>query len=121
MALLKESGHKVEFSPHSPQSGYKDKRWENWYTHGLPQAINEADLFIAVITPTCDGSSWMMQEYQEAYSSFIRSGKPTLYFIRFDSTEYPIKYQEYYLQNSISLPADPQKAVQLIQENLRTK
>jgi hypothetical protein len=120
LSLLKEHDFDIEHSPHSPHSGYHDERWGKWYEEGLPQAIHRADSFIAVITPSCDASSWMMMEYDEAYKSFLESGKPKLYFIRFDTTERRVKYPEYYLQSSIQLSSVPADAVHtLAQTDIR--
>jgi len=112
--LLQKHGFELDHSPHSPQSGITDERWSNWYREGLPKAINLADIFIAVITPSCDGSTWMQQEYQEAYSSFLKTAKPSLYFIRFDSAEHQVKYQEYYLSSSVHLSSIPEEAIQTL-------
>ncbi len=112
--LLKRHGFEVEHSPHSPHSGIEDKRWNRWYQEGLPKAIQRAEVFIAVITPSCDGSTWMMIEYEEAYKNFLTTGKPVLYFIRFDSVESPVKYPEYYLSNSVRLSSIPEEAIQTL-------
>lgn len=114
LALLKKHGFEVEHSPRSPDSGIHDNRWNNWYQEGLPTAIHQADIFIAVITPASDGSTWMLQEYQEAYSRFTKTAKPLLYFIRFDSAEHQVKYQEYYLSGSVHLPSIPEEAIQML-------
>src|SRR5690348_11531170 len=82
--LLKEHGFDVEHSPYSPHSGLYDERWKKWYDEGLPKAINQANIFIAVITPSCDSSTWMMIEFQEAYLKKLKTGRPQLYYIRFD-------------------------------------
>ena len=113
--LLKKNGFDVEHSPYSPHSGGYDERWNKWYEEGLPKAIKQAEMFIAVITPSCDGSTWMLQEYQEAYSSFLKTGRPTLYFIRFDPTDRQVKCPEYYLQNSIHLSSVPEEALHTLQ------
>jgi hypothetical protein len=112
--LLKEHGFEVEHSPSSPHSGIQDERWGNWYQEGLPKAIKRAELFIAVITPSCDGSTWMMSEYEEAYRSFLTTGKPSLYFIKFDAVHSPVQYPEYYLSNSICLSSIPEEAIQTL-------
>jgi hypothetical protein len=112
--LLKKHGFDVEQSPFSPHSGILDERWNNWYEEGLPDAINRADIFIAVITPSCAGSTWMQQEYQEAYSSFQKTAKPALYFIRFDLAEHRINYQKYYLSSSVHLSSIPEEAIQTL-------
>jgi hypothetical protein len=109
--LLKKHGLEVECSPRSPHSGFYDEKWKKWYQEGLPKAITQAEIFIAVITPACDGSTWMLQEFQEAYASFLQNAKPKLYFIRFDSLEHQVKYPDYYLQNSIQLSSVPEQAV----------
>jgi hypothetical protein len=112
--LLQTHGFEVEHSPHSPESGWDDKRWSSWYRKGLPEAIQQADIFVAVITSSCDGSSWMQQEYQQAYSNFLKTAKPLLSFIRLDSPEHPVKYQEYYLSSSVHLSSVPEEAVQML-------
>lgn len=113
--LLKKNGFNVELSPYSPYSGVYDERWNKWYEEGLPKAIKQAEMFIAVITPSCDGSTWMLQEYQEACSSFLKTGGPALYFIRFDPTDRQVKYPEYYLQSSIHLSSVPEEALHTLQ------
>ena len=112
--LLKRHGFDVEHSPFSPGRGVYDIRWSGWYKDGLPKAISRAEVFVAVITPACDGSTWMMQEFEDAYSSFVKKRKPKLYFIRFDSIENPVKYLEYYLQNSVQLSSVPEEAVRTL-------
>jgi hypothetical protein len=114
LELLKKHSFDVELSPFSPQSGLHDERWGRWYADGLPNAIHQVEIFIAVITPTCDGSTWMLQEFQEACSSFITTGTPKLYVIRFDSLEKPVKFPEYYLQNSVHLSSTPEDAVRTL-------
>jgi hypothetical protein len=109
--LLKKHGFDVELSPYSPHSGFYDKRWGKWYDEGLPKAINQADIFIAVITLSCDSSTWMMQEYQEAYLNSVKNGKLKLYYIRFDPIEQQVKYPEEYLHNSIRLSSIPKEAI----------
>jgi hypothetical protein len=113
-SLLKKHGFDVEHSPHSPHSGIDDKRWNNWYEEGLPNAINRAEIFVAVITPSCDGSTWMTIEYDVAYKNFLKTAKPALYFIRFDSDERQVKYQEYYLSSSVHLSSIPEEAIQTL-------
>jgi hypothetical protein len=81
----------------------------------LSKAIKQSEIFIALITPSCDASTWMLQEYQEAYSSFVKTGKPALYFIRFDPTERQVKYPASYLQNSIHLSSVPEEALHTLQ------
>ena len=115
--LLERNGFDVEHSPYSPNSEVYDERWNKWYEEGLPKAINRAEIFIAVITPSCDGSTWMLQEYQEAYSSFVKTGKPELYFIRFDSTDRQVKYPEYYLKDSVQLSSIPKEALHILQNS----
>lgn len=111
--LLEEHSFEAECSPFSPESGFYDSRWADWYKEGLPKAISRADVFVAVITPSCDGSTWMLQEFEEAYSNFMKTGKPKLYFIRFDSIE-KVKYPEHYLQNSVLLSSTPNEAVRTL-------
>jgi len=62
---LKKNSFDVEHSPYSHHSGIYDERWNQWYEEGLPKAIKQAEMFIAVITPPCDGSIWKLQEYQD--------------------------------------------------------
>ena len=109
--LLKQHEFTVEHSPFSPHSGFVDTRWINWYKSGLPQAIQWAELFIAVLTPSCSGSTWMMQEYEEAFSSFMKSKHPLLYYIRFDTSDDRLNYPDYYLKSSIQLSSVPEEAV----------
>ena len=112
--LLRKHGFEVDHSPASPHSGIYDARWANWYAAGLPEAIEQAEIFIAVITPACDGSTWMLQEFETAYSQFMKTGKPVLYFIRFDSREHVVKYPQVYLSSSIGLPSISEEAVQTL-------
>ena len=115
--LLKIHGFGLEHSPYSPQSGIYDKRWVNWYSDGLPKAMDRAEIFIAVITPACDGSTWMIQEFEEAYLRFLKMGKPALYFIRFDPAEQQVKYPAEYLLSSIRLSSIPQEAVRTLMDS----
>jgi hypothetical protein len=112
--LLKEQGFAVNHSPFSPHSGLHDERWANWYAHGLSEAIAQAEIFIAVITPACDGSTWMLEEFETAYLKFSQIVKPVLYFIRFDSVEQPVHYPEHYLATSKRLSSNPEEAVQAL-------
>ena len=111
---LKQQDFDVQHSPHSPHSGTYDKRWATWYKTGLPNAVDWADNFVAVITSACDASSWMMQEYQIACSSFIRIGRPVLYYIRFDAAKHFVKYPQEYLSRSIQLSSIPEEAIQTL-------
>jgi len=113
-ALLKKHSFDLDHSPSSPQSGNYDERWANWYEAGLLKTIEQAEIFIAVITPACDGSTCMLQEFGAAYSKVMKTGKPVLYFIRFDSAEHLVKYPEEYLSSSISLSSTPEEAVQTL-------
>jgi hypothetical protein len=112
--LLKKNGFSIEHSPSSSDGGFYDERWNEWYEDSLPKAISRADIFVAVITPSCDGSTWMMVEYDEAYKTFLKTAKPTLYFIRFDSAEHQIKYPDYYLSSSVRLSSIPEEAVRAL-------
>lgn len=112
--LLQKHGFDIEYSPRSPHSRINDERWNNWYEEGLPKAINRAEIFIAVITPSCDGSTWMAIEYEAAYKTFLKTAKPALYLIRFDSAEHQVKYQDYYLSSSVHLSSIPEEAVQTL-------
>jgi hypothetical protein len=114
VGLLKNQGFALEHSPCSPHSGTYDERWKNWYADGLPKAIDRAEIFIAVITPACADSTWMLQEFEVAYSKFLETRKPVLYFIRFDSIEQPVKYPEHYLASSIRLSSNLEEAVQTL-------
>jgi hypothetical protein len=53
----------------------------------------------------------MMQEFQEAYSNFLKNERPKLYYIRFDPIERQVKYPEQYLHNSIHLSPIPKEAI----------
>jgi hypothetical protein len=112
--LLKRHGFDVHHSPYSPHSDIHDERWPNWHKDGLPKAIARAEIFIAVITPACDGSTWMLEEFETAYSSFLKNGKPALYFIRFDSVERPVHYPEHYLSKAVRLSSSSLDAVQML-------
>jgi len=118
-ALLKTGKFEIEHSPNSPHSGHLDERWANWYDDGLSKALRRADIFLAVITPSCDGSTWMLQEYQEAYTRFLQTARPALYFVRFDRTEQPVTYPGNYLENSIQLPSNPGAAFQALANYVR--
>ena len=114
LGLLKKHGFDVEHSPFSPHSGIYDERWENWYEVGLPKSIKRAEIFVAVITPSCDGSTWMMVEYEEAYNSFVKTAKPVLFYISFDLTEKQVKCHEHYFSSSICLSSVPEEAVRTL-------
>jgi len=112
--LLQKHGFDIEYSPHSPHSGINDERWNNWYEEGLPKAINRAEIFIAVVTPSCDGSTWMTIEYEAAYKKFLKDASPALCLIRFDLAEHQVKYQDFYLSSSVHLSSIPEEAVQTL-------
>jgi hypothetical protein len=95
--LLNDHGFIVEHSPYSPHSGYHDERWGDWYRVGLPRAMRETDVFVAVITPSCDGSTWMMIEYETACKSAEQTGGPVLCYVRFDEIGRLVRYPAYYL------------------------
>jgi hypothetical protein len=114
---LIDSGHTINTSPDSPESGKNDKRWDNWYEEGLPKSIQKADEFIAIITPNCDESTWMQIEYQEAFNSYMKDKKPKMFFLRLENPENPIKYQKYYLENSIQLPNEVNQILEILKEN----
>jgi hypothetical protein len=57
---LRQEGWAVDHSPRNPAEG-KDPRWMNWYERGCREALQHADVFIAVVTKTWE-STWMAQE-----------------------------------------------------------
>jgi hypothetical protein len=115
--LLEQQGFELDHSPSSPHSGYQDPRWENWYPVGLPQAIEQADIFIAVMTEIYN-SSWMMVEYHEAYRSRFNKGKPLIFFVKFCGDEYLFGMLETYLQHSIVLPGNSELAINMLLSHL---
>lgn len=61
IAYLKAKGYTVRHSPKNPVDG-KDDKWENWYSFGLNDCLENSNYFIIIVTDSWDSSSWMGQE-----------------------------------------------------------
>jgi hypothetical protein len=61
LGRLRANGWTVSHSPSNPLDA-DDPRWPDWYERGLPSALADADLFIAVIDEAWDSSTWMAIE-----------------------------------------------------------
>ncbi|HLL14149.1 MAG TPA: toll/interleukin-1 receptor domain-containing protein [Pyrinomonadaceae bacterium] len=59
---LREAGFRVTHSPGSPSS----ERWRDWYARNCRDELEKASIFIAVIDPAWDSSTWMAHEANEA-------------------------------------------------------
>jgi TIR domain len=61
---------------HSPRNrpGRKDERWREWYAKGCREEMERASIFIAVISPAWDCSTWMAHEVNEALK-LMHAGK----------------------------------------------
>lgn len=70
LASLLASGWQVEHSPHSTDRD-ADPRWSDWYARGCTEALSRADVFLAVVTPGWDGSTWMAHEAETALDSGV--------------------------------------------------
>jgi hypothetical protein len=64
IAALRRAGVAVEHSPRNPSDG-PDPRWSDWYSRGLPEALERCDAFVAVINRAWDSSTWMGCEADE--------------------------------------------------------
>jgi hypothetical protein len=61
IAGLRQAGLEVEHSPSNPLDS-QDPRWANWYGDALEAAVDRCDLFIVVLEPGWDSSTWMAIE-----------------------------------------------------------
>jgi hypothetical protein len=62
---LQGAGFIVSHSPKNPHDG-DDPRWGDWYSTGLNDELNRAQIFIIAITPGWDCSTWMASEAHSA-------------------------------------------------------
>ena len=62
---LRSESFSVLHSPRHP-SGGEDVRWRDWYNNGCRTELEGAGIFIAVISPAWDSSTWMAHECSEA-------------------------------------------------------
>ena len=62
---LRAESFSVSHSPRNPSDG-EDVRWRNWYESGCRVELERADVFISVIGPAWDCSTWMAHECEEA-------------------------------------------------------
>ena len=51
----------------------------DWYESGLAAALDGADVFICVVSPAWDSSTWMAEEAEQALRRY-RSGQLKQYF-----------------------------------------
>ena len=65
----------IEHSPRNPIDG-DDPRWRGWYEVGLPAAVERCKLFVAVIDPGWESSTWMACEAEVA----TKKGRPLCYW-----------------------------------------
>src|SRR6266542_1194027 len=82
--LLKAAGHTVTTSPINPANG-SDPRWKDWYEQGWQTAIESNNVFLAIVTPGYDCSSWMVIEFETAWKANQASGRPRLYVYPFSN------------------------------------
>ena len=62
---LVADGWQIDRSPRNPRRG-EDKRWEDWYQRGCPEALAHADAFVAIATSGWSGSTWIASEADTA-------------------------------------------------------
>ena len=70
---LRGESFAVSHSPRNPSDG-RDERWIDWYASGCRVELEEADIFVSVISPAWDCSTWMAHECIEA-SRLAGNGK----------------------------------------------
>src|SRR5688572_17363574 len=67
---LRQAGFNVSHSPHSPL----DERWQGWYESGCRDELEKANIFLAVVDPAWESSTWMAHEADEALR-LLEAGK----------------------------------------------
>lgn len=82
--LLRE-GWLVLHSPRNPAEG-ADPRWSDWYKRGCQAAVEQADVFIAVVTRTWE-STWMAHESEVALQCSEERHVPRCYYWNPDGVE----------------------------------
>ena len=107
----------VEYSAHSPHSGRDDPRWKAWYALGLPQAVEKADAFVAVVTAVY-ASTWMGVEFQVAVDRHRREGRPLLFVYYAGAERLPRGFATYEAA-ATELPHDPREAAERVTEMIR--
>jgi hypothetical protein len=76
---LRQEGWTVEHSPRNPAKG-EDPRWRDWYDHGCREAVDQADVFIAVVTRMWECSTWMAHESWVAMQQPEQRHVPRCYY-----------------------------------------
>ena len=106
----------VTCSPCNSHQEKADFNWNDWYKRDLPSVLEKSDVFIAAITKAYDGSSWMAQEYHEAFKRFSENRRPFMFYINYDDLDITAVLQKYYFENSIILPVEPVKSIEFIEK-----
>src|SRR6266446_3060976 len=72
IAALRQARVEVEHSPRNPLDG-EDPRWTNWYSEKLGAAVDSCDVFVVVLEPGWDSSTWMAIEAEAELATGRRS------------------------------------------------
>jgi len=114
--LLKAAGHTVTTSPINPANG-SDLRWKDWYEQGCQTAIESNNVFLAIVTPGYDCSTWMAIEFETAWKANQASGRPRLYVLGAERP-LPAGFRQYE-QAATLLPFDVNEAVAFLLERFK--
>ncbi|MBA2646541.1 MAG: toll/interleukin-1 receptor domain-containing protein [Pyrinomonadaceae bacterium] len=115
---LREESFYVIHSPRNPSDG-GDARRRNWYEKRCRDEMEQANIFIAVISQEWNCSTWMAHEAHEALE-LIGAGKiQGLYFWNPDRVEVRAPGMSPYLKER--LPDDLNELVRVLSENKSDK
>jgi hypothetical protein len=109
---LTVAGFEVVTSPLNPALG-EDPRWLDWYGNGCLKAIEDADLFVAVVTEGYDCSTWMGFEADRAGWLHRNRGRPGLSLLKPGDDPLPGGFRRYE-KTATRLPADLDEAVEAL-------
>ena len=73
---LRAAGFHVTHSPGSPLS----ERWRDWYARACRDELEKVSIFIAVIDPAWDSSTWMAHEAYEAMKLLEAGSMRKMYY-----------------------------------------
>lgn len=109
---LVRAGFQVTTSPLNPAHG-EDPRWPDWYGDGCREAMEAAEVFVAVVTPGSECSTWMGFEFDRAGWVHRGTGKPLLFVLKTDDEPLP-PWVRRYEEAAQRLPLDLDEAVRML-------
>lgn len=109
--------YSVETSPFSTECGRgHDPKWDNWYDYRCKSLIENSDIYIAIITNSWSGSTWMLHEISTANNCAKINIKPKRFYLILEDTviDNGLKHE---LRNFIKLPENIELSKIIIEKN----